>query len=180
MTAQRQVDGNPVNPGVKRAFSMKLIEFLEPAHKSVLQDVLCVLRRTHQPDDGREETVLVSPDQNPECLGLARAARCHETVVVLTPGHHGIRRFHSAQSSRETVTGGGQLASPAGKDSTPARRGATHGSIRTGGDLLEFYRGHPPMASTCPPPPASSLSQWANVAGEAACHKPEAQANGID
>jgi hypothetical protein len=117
---------------------MKLIELLEPAHKSVLQDVLCVFRRTHQPDDGREETILVSPDQNPECLGLARAARCHETVVVLTPGHHGIRRFHSARSSEKAVTGGGQPASPAGKGTTPARPGATLGSIRTGGDLLEF------------------------------------------
>lgn len=106
---------------------MELIEFLEPTEKGVLQDVLSVFRGTREPDDGRVKTVLVSPDQNPECLGLARSARRHESLVVFTPAHHRIRRFHFARSSPETETAHWQcsLARQRSERHIPGKRDST-------------------------------------------------------
>ena len=62
-------------------------EFLVGEQEGLLQDVVCILRAAGQSQDGRVEAVLVSADQDPERLGLARPTRIDEALVVHKPGH---------------------------------------------------------------------------------------------
>ena len=67
---EREVYGDPVNPRIERALSVELIELLEGPHERVLEDVLGILGGAQEPQDGRVETILVSPHQDAERLGL--------------------------------------------------------------------------------------------------------------
>ena len=74
MAGEREVDRDPVDPRVKGTFSVKLVQLLECPNERILQDILGILGRANEADDGRVQTILVSPDQNPERLGLACSA----------------------------------------------------------------------------------------------------------
>jgi hypothetical protein len=99
VTAQGNVDTDPVNPGVERAVAMKLVEPLESPNKRVLQDILSIFMGAHEPQDGRIETILVSANQDTECLGIACAACFYEVMIVVTSGHQGLRRSPARESS---------------------------------------------------------------------------------
>jgi hypothetical protein len=62
------------------------------------KDVLGVFRPAYEPGEDRVETVLIAADQKAECLTLAGAARLHQAVVVLTPGHRSIGRSRLPRS----------------------------------------------------------------------------------
>ena len=106
VAAERQVDGDPVNPRIERTFSMKLVELLEGPHERVLEYVLGVLGGAQEPHDGRVQTILVPADQDAECLGLALAACLHKAVVVMTPGHQSLGRFHRGGGSQKVQSMG--------------------------------------------------------------------------
>ena len=88
IAAQGQVDGNSIDPGIERAISLKLIEFLECANERILQNIFGVLGGADEPEDRRIQTFLVASDQSTERFGMARATLLHEAVVVKEPGHH--------------------------------------------------------------------------------------------
>jgi len=90
MPTEREIDRNSIDPGVKRALPVKLIELFKRANERVLQDVFGVLRRADQPQDCWVQPVLVAPDQGTECLGVTCATRLHEAEVVKNPGHHSL------------------------------------------------------------------------------------------
>jgi len=67
---------------------LKLIELLECTKKRVLQYVLGILSGADEADYGWVQSILVALDQGAERLGLTRATRFHEAVVVKAAGHH--------------------------------------------------------------------------------------------
>jgi len=90
VSTKREIDRDSINPGVKRAFSVKLIQLFKRANERILQDILGILRGADQSQDRRVQPILVAADQRTECLGMARATRLHEAVVVKNPGHHSL------------------------------------------------------------------------------------------
>ena len=80
--AQRQVDGDPVDPCVERAFPVEPAEFLIRTQERLLQQVLRVLGAAGQPQDGGVKSVLVTSDQDPVRLRLTRSTRVNEPLVV--------------------------------------------------------------------------------------------------
>ena len=104
VTTEREIDRDSINPGVERAFSVKLIQLFKRAYERVLQDVLGILRGADQSQDRRVQPILVASDQRTECLGMARATRLHEAVVVKNPGHHSLSTLEVGRQFPKNAT----------------------------------------------------------------------------
>ena len=88
MSTQGQIDRDPIDPGIKRALPLELVQLLERPDKRVLQDIFSIFGGAQEPEHSRVQPILIPTDQVPERLGLARATRLHKALVVKTPGHH--------------------------------------------------------------------------------------------
>jgi hypothetical protein len=90
MSTQRQIDRDSIDPGIKRALPVKLIQLFKRPNERVLQDVFGILSGADQSQDCGVQPVLMATDQGTERLGLTRATRLHEAEVVKNPGHHSL------------------------------------------------------------------------------------------
>jgi hypothetical protein len=88
MSTQGQIDRDPIDPGIKRALPLELVQLLERPDKRVLQDIFRIFGGAQEPEQSRVQPILIPTHQDPERLGLTRATCLHKALVVKTPGHH--------------------------------------------------------------------------------------------
>jgi hypothetical protein len=92
-TAQGQVHSDPVDPGIERAFSVKLVELLERFQERVLQEIERIFRAAGQPEHRGVKPVLIALDQNPKCFRPPRTTRLDKGVV------DGVAKFPRTRNS---------------------------------------------------------------------------------
>ncbi len=97
--AERQIHRNPIQPRVKRALKVKLVELLIGSQEGILQQIHRVVRRPDQPQQRGIEPPLMPAHENPVGLVIAGHARAHQVMIVVDCDHYRLRRPTTQPSS---------------------------------------------------------------------------------